>query len=221
MNKIKIFYDVFKTMKSKEVFNGTLIAEAVKGQKKVFSIENTFEKNKKRGFKKVTTNSEVDCEGKKIKLQNSFELEGCECKGHECFMKHIHANHKDNSNVKDCFGKITFALGILNSLKVLEQQDKSIILSLQPDDMAEDLKAAFCEYIKECCEKHKCADEDNCKHKFMKEFHSMEKTDFNFKVFINSKSEIEKVSIEIHGAMKDVKNKKIDVKINAEVALNW
>lgn len=221
MNKIKILYDVFKTIKSKEVFNGTLTAEAVKGQKKVFSIDNTFEKNKKSGFKKVTTNSEVDCEGKKIKLQNSFELEGCECKGHECFMKHIHEHNKCNSGVKDCFGKITFALGVLNSLKVLEQQDKSIILSLQPADMPEDLKAAFCEHIKECCEKHKCVDEDNCKHKFMKEFHNMEKTDFNFKVFINSKSEIEKVSLEIDAAMKDENNEKSDVKINAEVALNW
>lgn len=221
MNKIKILYDVFKTMKSKEVFNGTLTAEVVKGQKKVFSIDNTFEKNKKSGFKKVTTNSEVDCEGKKIKLQNSFELEGCECKGHECFMKHIHAYHKGNSGVKDCFGKITFAFGVLDSLKVLEQQDKCVILSLQAGDMSEELKAAFCEHSKECCEKHKCADEVNCKHKFMKEFCNMEKTDFSFKVFINSKSEIEKMTLEIDGAIKDENDGKSDVKISVEVALDW
>ncbi|WP_010248784.1 hypothetical protein [Acetivibrio cellulolyticus] len=221
MNKIKILYDVFKTMKSKEVFNGTLTAEAVKGQKKVFSIDNTFEKNNKTGFKKVTTNSEVDCEGKKIKLQNSLEFQGDECKGHMCFMKHLHAHHNGNSGVKDCFGKITFALGVLNSIKVLEQEDKSVILSLQHADMSEDLKAAFCEHMKECCDNHKCMDEENCKHKFMKEFHGVEKTDFNFKVFVNSKSEIEKISIEVDGVKKDENNENCDVKLFAEANFNW
>lgn len=220
MNKIKILYDVFKTMKSKEVFNGTLTAEAVKGEKKVFSIENSFEKNKKSGFKKVTTNSEVDLDGKKVKLQNSIEFQGDECKGQECLIKHLQA-HKCKTGVKHCFSKITFALGVLNSLKVIEQQDKSLILSLQPADMPDDLKAAFCEHFKECCDNHKCMDEEDCKHKFMKEFLNMEKTGFDFKVLVNSRSEIEKISIEIDGVKKDENNQKCDMKIIAEVSFNW
>ncbi|NLD48947.1 MAG: hypothetical protein GX660_17440 [Clostridiaceae bacterium] len=220
MNKIKILYDVFKTMKSKEVFNGTLTAEAVKGEKKVFSFANSFEKNKKSGFKKVTTNSEVDFDGKKIKLQNSIEFQGDECKGPECLVKYLHA-HKCKTGVKHCLSKITFALGVLNSLKVLEQQDKSLILSLQPADMPEELKAALCEHLKECCDNHKCMDEEDCKHKFMKELHNMEKTGFDFKVFINSKSEIEKISIEIDGLKKEENNEKCDMKAIAKVSFNW
>ena len=220
MNKIKILYDVLKTMKSKDVFNGTLTAEAVKGEKKVFGIENSFMKNKQTGFKKVITNSEVDCEGKKIKLQNSFEFQGDDCCAHECFIKKIHA-YKGKSGVKDCFGKITFALGVLNSIKVLEEQDKSIILSLQPADMPEDLKALFCEHMKECCNNHKCMDEEDCKHKFMKEFHNMEKTDFDFKVFVNSKSEIQKISVLVNGVKKDEDIEECDMKVTAEIGFNW
>lgn len=45
MNKIKIIYDSAKKMKEKEYFKGTFKAEAYRDQEKLFSINDSFEKN--------------------------------------------------------------------------------------------------------------------------------------------------------------------------------
>ena len=49
MNKIKVLYDVVKTMKEKEVFKGNVKFEAAKGAVKVLSFSNEFETNIKSG----------------------------------------------------------------------------------------------------------------------------------------------------------------------------
>lgn len=49
MNKIKVLYDVFKTMKEKEVFKGSVKLEATKGDVKVLSFSNEFETDTKSG----------------------------------------------------------------------------------------------------------------------------------------------------------------------------
>ncbi|MGE5630558.1 MAG: hypothetical protein ACM3TR_05590 [Caulobacteraceae bacterium] len=49
MNKIKTIYDVVKKMKDKDSFKGTLKAEGLKDQEKIFSVNNTFERSSKDG----------------------------------------------------------------------------------------------------------------------------------------------------------------------------
>lgn len=65
MNKIKVLYDVFKTMKEKEVFKGKLKFEATKGEVKVLSFSNEFETNTKNGETKAAINVDFDAEGKR------------------------------------------------------------------------------------------------------------------------------------------------------------
>ena len=45
MNKIKLLYDVFKTMKEKESFNVNIKVDAAKGETKVLSFSNEFATN--------------------------------------------------------------------------------------------------------------------------------------------------------------------------------
>lgn len=66
MNKIKLLYDVFKTVKSKEVFTGVFKAEIEKDQMKVFAIQNEFEKNLSTGQIKSKVNAEADYVGRTV-----------------------------------------------------------------------------------------------------------------------------------------------------------
>ena len=60
MSKIKLLYDVFKTMKDKEAFNGDIKIEAIENEKKVFFLSNEFSTNKETGATKAKVTTEVD-----------------------------------------------------------------------------------------------------------------------------------------------------------------
>lgn len=125
MNKIKLLYDVVKTMKEKDVFKGTLKTTAVKDQVKIFSFDNTFERSNLNGQLKAKTNTEVDCDGKKMKLENNIDCEIPDCHGAHGFMSHIHAHYhahqchgEHSGGIKEGLSRIAAVLSILNSLKV-------------------------------------------------------------------------------------------------------
>jgi hypothetical protein len=225
MNKIKLIYDVVKTMKEKNTFKGTLKAEGLKDEAKFFVFENVFERNNLTGLTKAKIKAEVDSDGKKMKMDNSMEFEGKEFhKGHD-FMKHIHSHrhHGEHSGgLKEGLNKLGFILSILNNLKVEEQEDKSAILSLAMDDIPEEIKKAIHEKHQHGNEEHeKTPDKHHHHHLFMKEFHSMKKTDFKLNIFINANSEIEKITLLLNGEKEDEKTGQHAMKLDAEVCLDW
>ena len=74
MSKIKLLYDVFKTMKDKEGFNGDVKIEAIENEKKVFSLSNEFSTNKETGTTKAKISTEVDYEDNKLKHESTTEF---------------------------------------------------------------------------------------------------------------------------------------------------
>jgi hypothetical protein len=229
MNKVKILYDVVRTMKGKNVFKGALKAEGMKDEARVFSFDNVFERNNTKGQIKAKTSTDVDFEGRKMKLENNIDLEIPGCKGPHSFMKHMHAHHhaqhchgEHSGGIKEGLNRIVAVLGMLNSLKVEEQEDKSVVLSLESADIPEEIKKAIHEKIQQHkSEEHEGMHGNHEHHKFMKEFHSMDKADFKLRIIINKNSEVEKVTLEVDGEQTDAKDDKHVMKMQAELNLAW
>ncbi|MDF2615079.1 MAG: hypothetical protein K0S71_2865 [Clostridia bacterium] len=224
MNKIRIIYDVVRKMKEKDSVKGVIKAEGLKDQNRILSINNTFEKNMQDGQIKGTTSIEVDYDGKKMKMENSIDFQGEGCCGHHNFMKHMHDCHHNGAHrggLKEGLGRLSAVLGILSSIKINEKEDGSVVLVLVSADIPEDIKSGICDKMKEGCEHHKHLEGTNGHHMCMKEFHAMENIDFMLNVFINKHSEVEKITIDISGEQKDEKDEKKEMKLTADLSLEW
>ncbi|BBB90869.1 MAG TPA: hypothetical protein PKA28_19715 [Methylomusa anaerophila] len=220
MNKIKLLYDVVKTMKDKEVFNGAVKVEVQKDQTKIFFLQNEFEKNLVTGQTKAKISTDLDYEGKKVKHESNTEFTRqypAESRRHE-FMKHMLRHHAANSGgIKRKLNKLAFAFSILNSMQAEEQDDKTIIISLQARDLPEEMKALIREKISHAdttCHHHG-------DHVFMKEFCSMENHNFTFNMFINKNYEVEKIIMDFDGNQKDDQNEQHKFKAMAELSFAW
>lgn len=223
MNKIKLMYDVVKTMKEKNVFKGTLKVEGTKDEQRIVSFDNVFEKNNLTGQTKAKINTEVDCEGKKMKMKNSIDCELPGCHSPHGFMKHIHHHHHrgKTGGFKDGLSRVAVLLSILNNIKTEEQEDKSVVLSLELADIPEDVRETIHEKMYNGCKYHETLHGNHDHHLFMKEFHSMKKTDFNLKIFINKNYEIENINLEVKGGQTNNEDEKHDLKFTAVLGLDW
>jgi hypothetical protein len=235
MNKIKVLYDVVKTMKGKEIFKGTLRVDGKKAGEKFIGIVNEFEKDLTEGRVKSKLNTEFNCEGKSFKHESStdFNMEGCNFNEHHGFMKHLH-QHKHSemkfSGPREGLNKIGFVLGVLKSIKLEEKEDKSAILKLNLMDLPEEMKEIFHEKMKkgsfnenhENSEFHKNFGADNFKghHDFMKELHGMTNPNVEIIVWINGYSEVEKILITAAGKINTESEAK-DIDLKAELNLAW
>jgi hypothetical protein len=237
MNKIKVLYDVVKTMKGKEVFKGTFSVDGKKAGEKFLGIVNEFERNFTAGKVKSKVNTEFNCEGKSFKHESNteFDMEGCNSHGHNGFMKHMHMHKHDHSEMRsggprEGLNKLGFALGILNSIKLEEKEDRSAILKLNLVDLPEEMKEIFHEKMKKgCCnekhensEFHKNFSEENFKghHDFMKELHGMTNPNIEINVCVNESSEIERILITATGKSNTEADVN-DIELRAELNLAW
>jgi hypothetical protein len=223
MNKIKLMYDVVRTLKEKEVFKGILKAEARKDQVKVFHLEKEFEKNALSGQVKSKISTELDYEGKKVKHESSteFNMQNC-CEGsHHDFMKHMHEQHQLRHGkccgIKGKLSKIAFVLNTLNNMKVDEQGDKGTILSISINEIPQDLKDMIQEKMN-----HKGVQGERENHCCcMEEFCSTEDINMDIKAQINKNNEIEKVLLVVSGKQKKESNEICDINFEAELNLIW
>lgn len=219
MNKIKLLYDVVKTMRNKENITGVLNVEVQKDQAKVFSLQNDFEKNMLTKQTKAKISTELDLEGKKVKHESNteFSMQGCCGHGHHGFMKHMHHHHAHKcGGVKGKLSKLAFVLGLLNSLQTEVQENNTTVISLNINELPEDMKALIREkmiHAKEC--------HHQGQHDFMKEFCTMENPDFVLKVIVNGNYEIEKIGIVIVGNLEDEQNIQHELKARAELNFSW
>jgi len=101
MNKIKLLYDVVKTMKEKEVFEGRLNVEGKKDEISVLSLVNKFAANHQSGDVKADISLEVDCQGNKVKHESSLEFNKKCCPGHlHHQFKHDASDHGSCCGIK-------------------------------------------------------------------------------------------------------------------------
>lgn len=213
MNKIKVLYDVFKTMKEKEVSKGSVKLEATKGDVKVLSFSNEFETNTKSGETKANISVDLDAEGKKVKHDSNSEFNIKECP-HHGFHRGMH-NHGMNMHgmhghggIKGGLSKVTFILNLLNNVQV-EEKDEKAIISLELKEVFKEIKDMHKEF-------HKGMDEEKIMehirqmkesddrgfhkhHKFIKELLCSENSDAILKIYANKNNEVEKVEISSKG----------------------
>jgi len=220
MNKFKLFYDVIKTMKDKEVISGTLKVNGKKDMNKIFGLENDFEKNMVNGRTKIKLVTEMDCEGKKVKHESSteFEMQSCHGDKHHCLLRHMHHHHHNHGakcGMKGKLNKIIFLLDILKSVKVDEKEDQSVTLSLSFDEMSEEIRAAI-------FEKMNSESMSTCKgHHLMKELHDAENVNFDINLIIGKNREIQKIAFAAFGEHKDELSGFHKTNIDAELSLSW
>jgi hypothetical protein len=233
MNKIKIIYDVVKTLKSKENVKGTFKAVGTKDGNQILSFSNIFERDSKKGKTKSEVLTEVNCDGKNIKIENKFEAEITGEKAKDFFghiHSHIHQKHRQHGHIECAKGrlnKVLFFFGLLNSLKAEEVNDKAVLLSLDLADIPEELKDIIKEHAekaKQCHEKCEISDEklkQIAKHHQLlaKDFHSMDKKNLKLKILVNKNNEIEKVNIEASGSKEG--SDKPEMEFKTELILNW
>lgn len=229
MNKIKVLYDVVKTMKDKDFFNGTLSVEGRKDQVKIFGFNNEFEKNITDGQVKAKINLELDHEGKKVKHESSTEFNMHNLHGHchHGFMNHMRFHHchghqhnhmegMKRCGIKEKLTKFTLLLNILNSIKIEEQKDKSLLLALSFDEIHEDIKKIIHEKLQ-----HKKMHQNDDVHCAVKEFSCMENPNASLNILINKNNEVEKIALKIDGKQKDELNEIHQMNLNAELCLAW
>jgi hypothetical protein len=215
MNKLKVLYDVVMAMKEKEVFTGNLTAQVTKDEARVFFLTNDFTKNIASGQTKAKIVTELDYEGKTVKHESSTEFampRGGGCRHHGFMRHHMHHGHGGCcGGIKGKLSRLAFALGVLNALKVEEQENKNLGISLAAADLPEDLKARLRERLSRA---------EECQHRghaFMKEFCGADDIDFAVTVFLTKNNEVEKAVATCVGTRKDGR----ETTARAELSLVW
>lgn len=214
MSKIKLLYDVFKTMKDKEAFNGDIKIEAIENEKKVFFLSNEFSTNKDTGATKAKVTTEVDYEDNKLnhesttefKMKDHFHHHG----GHGMRMHGNHPECASRGGLKNKLSHVTFMLGVLNKIELEEDGDKTL-LSLDLKEIIKEIKEMRPESPDSVCEELK--EDKSPHHKFIKGLMEMEASAATLKVWINKSNEAEKVEILANG------NK--NVKLQNEISSNF
>jgi len=221
MNKIKLLYDVVKTMKEKEVYNGIIKLEGEKNQIKVFSFVNEFERNTLNGQTKAKISTELDFEGKKVKHESSTEFNKENCHDHmfHGLKRHIHDQHNHNDmkcgGIKEKLTKLAFALDTINNMKIDEQADKTLVLSLNANELPEDMKKVMHERIN-----HKMM-HNHHEHHCMKEFFAMENPNIELNIWINKNYEVEKIVVTVNGKQKDELTELQEINLRGELCFVW
>ncbi len=151
MNKIKLLYDVARVMREKEAWNGTVIISGMKGDEEAFRLENNFSRDLMSGTGKAKITSVVDHGGRRLKHESTTEFEGHQKHGtggqegrtHCAFNPHHGCRH--GLGLKEKLDRLVAIMGALNDMQVVEQKDKSWLLSLDlkniPESMLEHLHA--------------------------------------------------------------------------------
>lgn len=220
MNKLKFFYDVVKTLRSKEVIDGVATVEVKKDQGKIFYVKNQFQKNLTTKQTTANITSEVDYDGKRVKHQSTTEFTN-HCFGdgmnHKLFKHMHHMHHADGQcgGFKTKLTKLAFVLGLLDNIKVDQQEDKTILMTLELTELPEDIKILLQEKMSHAESFH---DQERCC--FMKEFCCLEKGAFSLAMSVSKDYEIEKIVIAFDGVQQNEQQEQHALSIVAELELN-
>lgn len=218
MNKIKLIYDVVMTMKKQEAIKGSLKVEGKKDQVEFLRLENVFEKNLISGEIKAKITTEIETEGNKVKHQSSteFNLKNCHagvCHGAERSWHHHAA--KKCGGFKNKLERFAFFLKLIDNMQIEEQQDKTLLLSLNLDEIPEILKKSV----------HKRQDQETFKefhghHCCLKELSTMEKVNIGVTIQINKDKEVEKIQFTVVGKQNTEDNSIHELNFLGELQLN-
>jgi NADH dehydrogenase/NADH:ubiquinone oxidoreductase subunit G len=214
MNKMKLLYDVVTTLKNKEQVNGIVSVNIRREQETVFSLQNEFEKNM-AGQTKAKICSELNMDGKKVKHESSTEFTG-HCHHHrlEMMRRFHHHGMAGCGGIKEKFSRIAFVLGILNSLKVEEQENGAAVVSLSLSEIPEELKMMLREKMNQ-------RRADHPHFGFLKECHTVETLDGDLILNVNNAHEIEKIVVNVNGRVQNAEKGQQALEASAELNFTW
>jgi hypothetical protein len=199
MNKLKLLYDVTRTMKNLEKIGGVLQLKVSKDQEEVFRLQNKFEKNG-AGKTRTTVSSVLNLEGGQVTRESTTEFDfagGCH-HGPGMLRRLFHGRRGAEGccGVRAMFGKLSLAFGILNSLELEEKGDGSAVLSLDLGQAPEELKAALLEKLQH---KNDCLSQ----HGFLKECHQVQNLNGVLVIAVNKDRCIETVTVDLNSTALD------------------
>jgi hypothetical protein len=217
MNKLKLLYDVFKTMRNKDVLQGTVSAQVQKNQTQIFSIKNDFEKNLATGQLKAKIATELDCDGTRMKHESRTEFSlGHNHEPHHSheFARHMHHHFPWECGIKHKFSKLAVLFGLLNTLSCEEQANQTFVISVNLKQLPEDLRFLLQEKLsKPCpCPRHG---------RFLQELRCDELLDFTFHMHLTADTEIEKLSVTARGLQTDEEGGQHQLSAKADVSFIW
>jgi hypothetical protein len=217
MNKIKLLYDVARTMRAKEKVDGVLTAQVRKGQEEVFSARTEFGKSA-TGEASAKVSCELNLDGSRVKRESLTEYSPAGDCGHGrgLFGKLFRHHHGTGEccGIKGFFTRIAFALGILSSMQVEEQGNGGAVISLNLNDIPEEMKKVLLEKMnqKHSCHPHCC---------ILTESDVLEALDGVVVLTVNKGREIETFTINLDGRVRNAASELQTLSANAEVQFSW
>lgn len=210
MNKLKLIYDVVKTMKEKEVIQGTLQVEGKKNELQFFSLANEFVKNFQTGETKAKISTQLDYNGNKVKHESQIEFNSQGGNGRMCHGLRGHMHHHGHggghklegfhhAGFKQKLNRLAFGLHVLNQIKLTEQDDKSIILTFDTDGIPDEIRQACQEKMKWHQTQHPQVNHgqggQQHLHCFANELVNIQDPVIGLAVRINPNNEVEKITV--------------------------
>lgn len=217
MKKIRLLYDVVKTMKNMEKIDGVLTVGVQKDQEAVFSLQNKFEKDQ-AGKVKANVTSKMNMSGEDLTRESTteFTMTG-DCHHGPCMMsKFFHRHHGTNGRhgIKGVFHRISVALGILSSLKVEDQPNRAAVISLNVSDVPDEIKTMLLEKMQQKHAGHQdCGCMQGCK--------NVEMVNGLVVVSVNQNHTIDKLTVNIDGRAEDAESKPHTMAATAELQFAW
>jgi hypothetical protein len=218
MNKLKLLYDVTRAMRNLDKIEGVLQLKVRKDQEEVFSLRNKFEKNA-TGKTKTTVFTELNLDGGHVTRESVTEFDlGGHCHHGSGFLRRMfhrhhsgHGGHGEHGccGVKGFFSKLSFAFGILSSLKVEEQENEAAVVSLNLSEIPEELKTMLQEKMQQSnCLSH---------HGALRECQRMESLQGVLVMTVNNDRVIETITVNLDAAALDRDSQTHALAASAEV----
>jgi hypothetical protein len=215
MKKIKMLYDVASTMKNMTKIDGVVTVDVRKDHEAVFSLRNKFEKDEAG---KVTANvsAKTNLNGEDLTRESTTEFTLTGDHGPCMLWKSFHKRHDAAGchGVKGMFHRISVAFGILSSLKVEDQKNGTAVISLDLNDVPDEIKTMLREKL---LQKH-AAHSDCC---CMQGCKNVEMLNGLVVITVNEKHAIEKVTVNLDGRVQDVESKEHTMAATAELQFAW
>ncbi|MDP3478840.1 MAG: hypothetical protein Q8R88_03655 [Desulfoprunum sp.] len=215
MKKIKLLYDVARTMKNMAKIDGSITVGVQKDQETVFSLQNKFEKDE-AGKVKANVSAKMNMNGEDLTRESTteFTLTGDHC---PCTMWKSFHGRQDTAHcrgIKGVFHRISTALGILSSLKVEDQPNGAAVISLNLNDVPDEIKTMLREKMQQKHASHPdCGGMQGCQ--------NVEMLNGLVVVTVNEKHTIDKLTVNLDGRAQDAESKAHSLAATAEVQFAW
>lgn len=214
MNKIKLMYDLARAMKDKDTLDGTVKLKVKKDGLEAFQMDNEFSRDFTNGWGKARISTTLDYEGKQFKHESTTEFnmnQDQEAGPHgSCRLFHKHHGGMHGGGLKGRLERIMALLNALNNMKVVEEEDKSIWLSLDLSEIPDDLQEALSARMM-----HRHHDRPG----FLSGSPAIEKGSLECRISKNY--EIETITVKLEGKLQAENHPDNDLTLDAAVNFAW